>query len=197
MDFILASGSESRRRLLAAAGVPFAAIPADIDEDALTADLLRADTPAEDIAGRLAEAKALQISTRHPQALVLGADQTLLFDGAVISKCPDLVAARHLLERLRGRTHRLVGGYVLAMAGAAVWRHGETATLSVRDFSDGFLDFYLAAEGESLLSAVGCYRLEGLGAQLFARIEGDYFSILGLALHPLLAELRRRGVLRT
>ncbi|MEJ0043592.1 MAG: Maf family protein [Rhizomicrobium sp.] len=151
----------------------------------------------KDVAGHLAEAKALQISTRHPQALVLGADQTLLFDGAVVGKCPDLVAARRLLERLRGRTHSLVGGYVLASAGAVVWRHGETATLSVRDFSDGFLDFYLAAEGEGLLSAVGCYKLEGLGAQLFARIEGDYFSILGLALHPLLAELRRQGVLRT
>ncbi|MEI9990471.1 MAG: Maf family protein [Rhizomicrobium sp.] len=197
MDFILASGSESRRRLLAAAGVPFEAIPADIDEDALKAKLLRADTRAQDIAGHLAEAKALRISTLHPQALVLGADQTLIFGAEVVSKCPDLAAARRLLLRLRGHAHRLVGGYVLARAGVVVWRHGETAKLTMREFSDGFLDGYLAAEGEGVLSAVGCYKLEGLGAQLFATIEGDYFSILGLALQPLLAELRRQGVLRT
>ncbi len=197
MEFILASGSESRRRLLAAAGVPFAAIPADIDEEAIKAELLGAATPPQDIAGALAEAKALHVAAFHPSALVLGADQTLLFENEVIGKCPDLAAARHLLKRLRGREHRLAGGYVLAHGEKVLWRHGETARLVLRDFSDAFLDDYLAAEGEAVLSAVGCYKLEGLGAQLFASVEGDYFSILGLALQPVLAQLRERGVLKT
>ena len=197
MEFVLASGSESRRRLLAAAGVAFTAIPAQVDEDALKAELSRVGTPPRDVAGRLAEAKALHVSQIHPSALVLGADQTLLLDAAIVSKCPHLAAARHLLRQLRSREHQLVGGYVLARSGTVLWRHGETATLVMRDFSDAFLDDYLAREGEDVLSAVGCYKLEGLGAQLFACIEGDYFSILGLALLPLLAELRKQGVSKT
>jgi len=197
VTFILASGSESRRRLLAAAGVPFTAIPADIDEDAIKSRLLAGNTPAHDVASHLARAKALHVSAQHPDALVLGADQTLVLDEEIVSKCPDLAAARRLLERLRGRSHLLIGGYVLIRAGLEVWSHVETATLVVRDFSAAFLDAYLAAEGEGLLSAVGCYKLEGRGAQLFAAIEGDYFSILGLALQPLLAELRKQGVLTT
>ena len=197
MDFVLASGSESRRRLLTAAGVTFTAIPADVDEDALKAALLRTATPVLEVAAHLARAKALAVSARRPASLVLGADQTLLLDDEIVSKCSDLAAARQLLLRLRGRTHLLVGGYVLARDGAEIWRHGETARLTMRDFSDGFLDDYLAEEGEGVLSAVGCYKLEGLGAQLFTSVEGDYFSILGLALRPLLAELRKQGVLRT
>ena len=195
MDFILASGSESRRRLLAAAGVPFVAIPADVDEDAIKDALLRAATPTRAIASHLARAKALRVSALYPDALVLGADQTLVLDDEIVSKCPDLVAARRLLERLRGRVHLLVGGYVLARAGAELWHHVETTSLTMRAFSPAFLDAYLAAEGTGLLSAVGCYKLEGRGAQLFATVEGDYFSILGLALLPLLAELRKHGVL--
>jgi septum formation protein len=136
------------------------------------------------------------VSVAHPTALVLGADQTLLFEGAVVSKCPDLAATRLLLKRLRGHEHLLVGGYVLVRGGVIVWRHSETARLVLRNFSDAFLDAYLAAEGESVLSAVGCYKLEGRGAQLFEKVEGDYFSILGLALQPLLAELRAQGVLQ-
>lgn len=196
MEFILASSSPSRRRILTDAGVVFTALPADIDEEALRDRFQREGITAEKIADRLAEAKARAVSAAHPAALVLGADQTLLFEGLVISKCPDLAAARTLLKRLRGRTHLLVGGYVLVCAGEPVWRHTETARLVMRNFSDAFLDAYLAAEGDGLLSAVGCYKLEGRGAQLFETVEGDYFSILGLALQPLLAELRAQGVLQ-
>jgi septum formation protein len=197
VTFILASGSASRRQVLTAAQVPFTAVPADIDEDRLKNDLLAGGTDIAGIAPALAEAKALPVSAAHPEALVLGADQTLLFEGEVISKCPDLAAARKLLTRLRGKTHRLVGGLVLARGGAAIWRHVETSTLAMRDFSDDFLDVYLSTEGEGILGCVGAYKLEGLGAQLFERIEGDYFSILGLSLQPLLAELRRQGVIAT
>ncbi len=197
MTFILASGSASRRMILTAAQVPFTAIPADIDETRLKGELLTAGADIADVALRLAEAKAAAVSRACPDALVLGADQTLLFQGELVSKCADLAAARALLSRLRGQTHRLVGGLVLARAGRPLWRHGETATLTMRDFSDGFLDAYLTTEAEGILGCVGCYRLEGLGAQLFETIEGDYFSILGLPLQPLLAELRRQGVIAT
>jgi nucleoside triphosphate pyrophosphatase len=197
VNFILASGSASRRRVLTAAGVPFTAIPAGIDEAALKDKLLAGGTGLADIAGALAEAKALHVSRDQLGALVLGADQTLLLDGELISKCADLDQARALLRRLRGNPHRLVSALALARDGGVLWRHGESPQLWMRDFSDAFLDRYLSTEGEGLLSGVGCYRLEGMGAQLFARVEGDYFSILGLPLQPLLAELRRHGVIAT
>ncbi|HJW42791.1 MAG TPA: Maf family protein [Rhizomicrobium sp.] len=197
MDFVLASGSASRRRILTEAGITFAAVLADIDEETLKGRYQREGTAASQIAGRLAEAKALAVSAARSGALVLGADQTLLFEGAVVSKCSDLAAARLLLRRLRGHEHLLVGGYVLAHGGEVVWRHRETAHLVMRNFSDAFLDGYLAAEGQGVLSAVGCYKLEGRGMQLFEKVEGDYFSILGLALQPLLAELRAQGVLQS
>jgi septum formation protein len=197
VTFILASASASRRRVLTQAGVPFTAIAAAIDEDGLKNRLLAAGCAPSDIAGALAEVKALHVSREHPGALVLGADQTLLLDGALISKCADLDEARALLVRLRGRSHRLVGALSLVRDGAVIWRHVESPQLWMRDFSEAFLDRYLSTEGEGLLSGVGCYKLEGPGAQLFARIEGDYFSILGLPLQPLLAELRRHGVIAT
>ena len=195
MNIILASTSESRRNVLTAAGVPFTAVPPRLDEDLIKNALLKDYTPPEKIAGALADAKALRVSQANPTALVLGGDQTLIFDGELISKCSDLAEARALLERLRGKQHRLVGAVTLASGNAVVWRHVETADLWMRHFSDAFLDHYLATEGTSILSAVGCYKLEGLGAQLFHRVKGDYFSILGLPLLPLLAELRRQGVI--
>lgn len=197
MNFILASGSASRRQILTAAAVPFTAIPADIDEDRLKDDLLHSGANLVDIAAALADAKALRISQAHGDALVLGADQTLLFEDAVVSKCADLGAARMLLARLRGRPHRLCGALALARHGAIVWRHAETSHLRMRNFSDAFLDAYIAAEGAGILAAVGCYKLEGFGAQLFESVEGDYFSILGLSLQPLLAQLRKQGVIST
>ncbi len=197
MRFILASASALRRQILTAAQVPFTAIAADIDETKLKDALLGQCVDMSAIAPALAEAKALHISRAHPTDLVLGADQTLLFEGELVSKCPDLAAARALLRRLRGKPHRLVGGLALARGGTVIWRHVETAQLAMRRFSDGFLEDYLSAEGESILGCVGCYKLEGLGAQLFEKVEGDYFSILGLSLQPLLAELRRQGVIAT
>ena len=197
MKLILASGSASRRQILSAAQVPFTVIPADVDEGELKEDLLKAGTYAGDVAATLAEAKAVYVSHRHPDALVLGADQTLLFQGELVSKCADMASARRLLSRLRGQTHDLVGGLVLARAGQSIWRHVETATLTMRDFSDAFLDAYLSTEGEGILACVGCYKFEGMGAQLFEKVEGDYFSILGLPLQPLLAALRKQGVIAT
>jgi septum formation protein len=179
------------------AGVPYTAIPADIDEDALKNRLLATGTEAAGIAPALAEAKALAISRYHPADLVLGADQTLLLGLELVSKCTSLEDARRLLGRLRGRSHRLVSALALVRGGAVLWRHVESPELWMRDFSEGFLDRYLANEGEGVLSGVGCYKLEGLGAQLFERVSGDYFSILGLPLQPLLAELRRQGVIAT
>src|SRR5262249_21412843 len=153
----------------------FDVVPARIDEDAIKDSLKGA--PLEEVPAALAEMKALRVSASHPGALVLGADQILAFEGAVISKSADLGEAKALLSRLSGRTHRLIGALVLARGAAAIWRHVEASTLTMRAFSDAFLDDYLAREGEAVLSSVGCYRFEGLGAQLFARVEGDYFSI--------------------
>jgi septum formation protein len=193
--FVLASSSAVRAQLLQQAGVKFEAIAARIDEDAVKDSLRAEGAPLERVPEVLAELKALRISTSYPDALVLGADQVLAFEGAVVSKSAGIEEARALLRRLRGKEHRLIGAAVLAKGGAAIWRHTGTARLWMRDFSDGFLDDYLAQEGEDALASVGCYRLEGLGAQLFSRIEGDYFSILGLPLLPLLAALREHGVI--
>lgn len=197
MTLILASASAARAKILSAAGVKFRAIVAEIDETRLKNQWLAEGTSPGDVAAELARAKALQVSKAYPDALVLGADQTLLFGEELVSKCPDLKAARLLLSRLRGRSHRLVGGLALARGGAVIWRFGDRSNLTMRDFSDDFLDDYLSQEGEGILSAVGCYKLEGRGAQLFESVQGDYFSILGLPLQPLLAELRKQGVIET
>jgi septum formation protein len=197
VNLILASGSASRRKVLAGAGVPFTAILPDVDEDELKTGLLSGGYDPADVAAALAEAKAVAVSRDHPAALVLGGDQALLLGSELISKCADLAEARALLRRLRGRTHRLVSALALARDGAVIWRHVESPELRMRDFSDAFLERYLSSEGEGVLSGVGCYKLEGLGAQLFESVAGDYFAILGLPLQPLLAELRRYGVIAT
>jgi septum formation protein len=197
MTLVLASGSASRRAILKSAGVRFIVIPADLDEDFEKDRLLRQGVAADDVAQHLAGAKAQSVSRLQPAALVLGADQALLLDDELVSKCPDLSSARALLLRLRGRRHRLVSSLVLVRDGRALWLHKAHAALTMRDFSDAFLDAYLSTEGEGVLGGVGCYKLEGLGAQLFESVEGDYFSILGLPLQPLLAELRRQGVTAT
>ncbi len=188
---ILASKSAARRAMLSDAGVPFVVQVADVDEDALK-------TPGVDpveLAVELARAKALAVSRHDADAWVLGADQTLAFDGGLVSKAAALDAARERLSAMRGRTHQLHSGAALARNGQVVWSGVDTVEMKMRDFSDAFLDAYLAAEGEGLLSCVGSYRLEGLGAQLFEAVEGDYFTVLGLPLWPVLAELRRAGVI--
>jgi len=190
---VLASGSASRARMLAAAGVECIRDPADIDEAAL----VPADTDAESAALALAGLKALFVSPRHPGALVLGGDSILDFAGTRISKSPDVAAAKALLARLSGQTHRIVSAAVLVRDGTVVWRHVGVGTLTMRPLSEAFLDAYLAAEAPAVLASVGCYHLEGRGAQLFDRIEGDFFSILGLPLLPVLAALRTQGLLST
>ncbi|MGH6869978.1 MAG: Maf family protein [Rhizomicrobium sp.] len=192
---ILASGSAIRAQLLRQAGVGFEITPARIDEQAVKRSLEAEGAPSARVPEVLAEMKALRVSESNPGVLVLGADQVLAFEGRVISKSDNLDEARDLLKSLRGRQHQLLGTAVLARGGATVWRHREAARLWMRQFSDTFLESYLAQEGEAALAGVGCYRLEGPGAQLFSRIEGDYFSILGLALLPLLAALREHGVI--
>ena len=190
---ILASKSAARRAILTGAGVAFATEVSDVDEDAIKRALIGADPG--DIAVELARAKALAVSRRDLDAWVLGADQTLAFGGGLVSKAASLEAARTQLSVMRGRTHWLHSGLALAHKGDIVWSSVETATMRMRDFSDTFLDAYLAAEGDQLLACVGSYRLEGMGSQLFEAVEGDYFTVLGLPLWPVLAELRRVGVI--
>lgn len=197
MTLILASASEVRARVLRNVGIAFDVRPAHVDEDAVKDSLLASGAPLRDVADALAELKAVRISNAAPDALVLGADQVLAFEGGLVSKCESLEEARNLLRRLRGKTHELISALVLAKGGSPIWRHVDTARLTMRDFSDNFLDDYLAAEGEGLLKGVGCYRLEGRGPQLFDRIEGDYFTVLGLPLVPLLAVLRQHGMVAT
>lgn len=192
---ILASKSAARRAMLEGAGVAFTVQVADVDEDALKDRHDPAD--AAGLAVELARAKALAVSRRDGDAWVLGADQTLAFDGGLVSKARSLDEARARLAAMRGRAHHLHSGAALAHNGQVVWSGVDTAEMRVRDFSDAFLDAYLAAEGDELLHCVGSYRLEGMGSQLFDAVDGDYFTVLGLPLWPVLAELRRAGVLLT
>lgn len=188
---ILASGSAARVQMLRAAGVTFSVERPAVDEVRLRAGMPAASSEA--VATALAEAKALAVSARFPDALTIGADQILSFEDEILGKCASLAEARALLRRMAGKSHRLSSAVAVARGGRVLWGCAETAQLSVRPLSDEFLDAYLAAEGEELLYCVGCYRLEGRGMQLFDKIEGDYFVVLGLPLLPLLAALRRYG----
>lgn len=194
VDLILASGSSARRKLLEAAGIAFRVAPADVDEDALRVALGPAVSP-DRVALTLARAKAEEASRRAPGALVVGADQVLALDGTIYTKPADVAAARRQLQSLSGRTHELHSAVSFAQDGQESWSHIETASLTMRDISDAFLDDYLTVAGNRVCASVGAYELEGLGVQLFERIDGDYFTILGLPLLPLLAELRRRRVI--
>jgi septum formation protein len=189
-SLILASASVSRARMLQAAGVRFEVQPSSLDET-------QAQNQATDgvaLARKLATAKALSVSRQFPDALVLGADSVLVLGEEIVSKCADQAQARMLLRHLAGKTHRLVSAAALVQDGQIVWQGMGEGLLAMRSLDEAFLDAYLAAEGDALLACVGCYRLEGRGAQLFDSIKGDYFSILGLPLLPLLAALRERNV---
>ena len=190
---ILASGSSSRRAMLAAAGVEFTAIVPEIDEDELRAKMPAANGAA--IAEHLAQSKALAVSARHPGALVLGCDQVLVCEDRLFNKALDDSEARATLRALRGRTHELISAAVLARGDELAWRCTDVARLRMRDFSDAYLKEYLEAELPDILGSVGCYRIEGRGAQLFSRIEGDQFTVRGLPLIPLLTALRQQGAL--
>ena len=194
LKLILASQSASRRAMLTAAGVPFEAVAAQVDEDAAKASLGR-ERP-RDLADALAELKALKVSAREPDALVLGSDSlAVLDDGSVLDKPRDRDEAREHLQRMSGRRHDLVSAAVMAEGGRAVWRHVEAAKMFVRPLSDRFVEAYLDVEWPAIAGCVGCYRVEGPGVQLFDRIEGSQFTVLGMPLLPVLGYLRERGVL--
>lgn len=190
---LLASASPYRRKMLQDAGLTFDVVAANVDEAALKREL--AARSAGEIASALAQAKAEAVSRAHKDAMVIGADQILMVGDELLDKPGSAGAVRAQLARLRGRTHRLISAVTLARAGAALWTHVDEAKLTMRAFSDAFLDSYVAQAGERLAGIVGAYEIEGGGVQLFERVEGDHFTIIGLPLVPLLAELRARGVI--
>jgi septum formation protein len=193
---VLASQSPARRAMLAAAGVAHEAVPAHVDEDGVTAGLLAENASPERIADALAELKAVKISRKLPGVLVLGADSVVVTaDGTRINKPETRANAEIQLRQLAGTTHRLLSAAVIAENGMAIWRAGGSVRLTMRPLSDEFIANYLDSEGEAVLGCVGCYRIEGLGAQLFTRVEGDQFTVRGLPLFAVLDFLRVRGVL--
>lgn len=194
VDIILASGSQSRRALLAGAGVDAQTIKPNVDEDTARNAMRAEGVKVRDQAMQLAEMKALKVSRAHP-GLVIGGDQMLNLDGIAFDKPTDLDAAKDHLRALSGKAHYLETAIVIAESGEFVWRHLTRPKLTVRTLTEDYIHHYVQTCGEALLSTVGAYQLEGLGAQIFSKIEGDYFSILGLPLLPLLDYLRVRDVL--
>ena len=194
---VLASGSRTRARMLEAAGVAIEIAAAAIDEPELMASLKVSGAAVDRAAEVLAEMKAKRVATRFPGRLVLGCDQMLECEGVWLDKARNRDHAREQLQMLRGRPHHLVTSAVLVRDEQRLWHHTERAELRFRDFSDHFLEEYLDAAGGAILSSVGAYQLEGLGAQLFERVEGDFFTILGLPLLPVLQILRTHGLLRS
>jgi septum formation protein len=192
---VLASGSTTRARLLADAGLSVLVDSAAVDEEEIRAAFNAEGRHAEACATALAESKAMRVSARHSGALVLGADQILDCGGRWFEKPATIEAARAQLAALRGKRHTLVSAAAVVRNGGVIWHATDRAHLTMRGFSDAFLEAYIATAGAELLDSVGAYRLEGLGAQLFERIEGDFFTILGLPLLPLLDFLRGHGAL--
>jgi len=191
---VLASASRTRLALLQNAGLEVIADPADINEAAVKAEMRRDGAAAEAVAVELATRKAQAVAARHPDRLVIGADQMLDAAGQWIDKPADRTAAARQLAALAGRAHRLISATVILEAGREIWRIADAATLHMRQLSPTFIEHYLDRMGNAALTSVGGYQLEGLGAQLFTKIEGDYFTILGLPLLPLLAFLRKYGI---
>ena len=195
MTLVLASRSASRRTMLAAAGVAFEVDSGEVDERLIEAQLGQA-SPAS-VARELAEAKALSVSCRRPSDLVLGSDSLVECDGRRFDKPADRAEAAAHLAHFSGRTIELHSAAALARDGAIVWRSGDVARLTVRPLSPAFIESYLAAEWPAVAGCVGVFRMEGRGVQLFAAIEGDHFTILGMPLLPVLAGLRAHGALPT
>lgn len=193
---VLASGSQIRADILKNAGLDFDVIVKPVDEAAIKEALLSENVPMRDIADALAEAKSVRVS-RIETGLVIGADQIMVMDKTLYDKPKTIEEARVRLLDMRGKTHSLIGAVVISEGGQAVWRQSSKTQLHVRDFSEQFLDGYLKAEGDLVLKSVGGYRFEGRGSQLFSNVEGDFFSILGLSLLPVLDYLRLRGAIET
>lgn len=193
---ILASGSTIRADLLRNAGVPFEVIKPRVDEDSMRDSLVAESATPRDIADALAEMKAQRVSVKHPNRLVLGCDQVLAFKTELISKVNTPQAAVDLLCRLRGQPHQLLSAAVLYDGGKTVWRHVGVVRLHMRDASSAYLTDYVTRNWNEIQHCVGCYQLEAEGARLFHRIEGDYFSVLGLPLLDLLSYLTLRGTLQ-
>lgn len=192
---VLASASRIRRTLLQNAGLEVIADPADIDESAVKDAMRQKGAAVEAVALELATRKAQAVAARHPDALVIGADQMLDAGGTWLDKPADRAAAARQLAALAGRAHRLISATVVIESGRDVWHIADSATLHVRSLTPAFIERYLDRAGTAALGSVGAYQLEGLGAQLFTRVEGDYFTILGLPLLPLLAFLRQHGII--
>jgi septum formation protein len=196
MRVVLASQSASRRAMLTAAGVPFEPVSAGVDEESAKAALIADGFGARDMADALAELKAIKVSSGDGQALVLGCDSVVaLEDGSMLDKPRDRAEAAEHLRRLSGKRHELVSAAVMAEGGRPVWRVVDRARMHVRPLSDAFIESYLDLEWPEISWCVGCYRIEGPGAQLFSRIKGSQFTVLGLPLLPVLDYLRVRGVM--
>lgn len=190
---VLASASEIRRKLLAAAGVDVLVVPAHVDEVALRESGRRDGLTTDAMTELLSEIKARRVAAKHPGALVCGVDQILDLDGTWLDKVDHVDGARARLLALRGRSHTLVTSLVVVKDDQRVWHVTDRATLTVRAFSDDFLETYLARAGSALTASVGCYAFEGVGVHLFSAVSGDYYTILGLPLVPFLGFLRQRG----
>ena len=191
---ILASGSAIRKQILDGAGLNYEVIVKPVDEAAIKDSMLAENSRLQDVADALAEAKALRVS-RQTDGFVIGADQIMVMDNQLFDKPKDLGEARERLLSMRGKRHELIGAVVICENGRPVWRHLSKTKLWVREFSNEFLDWYIEQEGEALMKSVGAYRFEGPGAQLFEKVEGGFFAILGLDLLPVLDYLRVRGVI--
>lgn len=192
---VLASASVTRASLLTAAGMQFEAIAAHVDENEIKRSARAEGLDASDAALLLAEIKALRLSRRYPDAVVIGCDQLLVCGDQWFDKPPDREAAAAQLRALRGQTHTLVTAVICQRGTTRLWHHVATPKLRMRQFSDVFLEDYLDAEGDAVTTTVGAYRLEGLGVQLFDKIDGEHAAILGLPLLALLGFLRQHGVL--
>lgn len=192
---ILASSSPFRKMLLVNAGIRFEAESARIDERAVEESVANSGLTPEDLALLLAEAKALDVAARHPGALVIGSDQTLALGDAVLHKVADMEAARARLLQLSGKAHQLNSAVAIVRDGETLWRHVSVANMTMRALDPGFIGRHLAEAGDGVLQSVGAYQLEGPGVQLFSAIEGDFFTILGLPMLPLLAALRDLGAI--